>query len=123
MTTKEKLLACKKQYLYDSFYDDYMPLLLKLYTNKSFMQEIRQVSENTAEELLFGVGIRDNYEKAQRFKSFKNSFCDIFFDTLKFSDYPEYKEIYYDIKKKGYSGKSATISVFYTMVYIDLLNE
>lgn len=122
MTRTEKLLACKKQYLYDSFYDDYMSLLLRLYSNKQFMDQIRKVSERTAEPLLFGIGIDVNPQMANRFQEFKNEFCNIFFDTLKFSDFPEYKEIYYSIKNSGHSGKSATISVFYTMVYLDVLN-
>lgn len=120
MTSEVKINFCRTQFVYNRFLGDYYSLLKKLHEDKSFMRKIREISENTAEPLLFGVGIDDSVEKSARFQRFKDDFCDIFFRDLKFADYPEYKEIYYSIKKKGYSGKSATISVFYAMVFFDI---
>lgn len=123
MKHQEKLNACRNQFLYPLFLEDHRDLLTKLHENKTFMKNIREVSENTAEELLFGCGIQQNAEKAARFQNYKDSFCNIFFDNLKFADYPEYQTIYHNIKASGYSGKSATISVFYAMVFFDILDE
>lgn len=121
MTQREILDACKGELLYLDFLTDFAEQLDALYNNPSFMTEIRAISENTAEELLFGEGIRENATKYFRFQEFKSNFCDTLFHKLKFSDYPEYRDIYYRIKESGHTGKSATISVFYAMVYLDLL--
>ena len=118
MTREDRLTACIGQFLDEHFLENYRSLLLKLHYNESFMGQIREVSENTAEFLLYGEGIPKD-----RFKAFKDRFCEIFLDSLKFADYPEYKKIYYSVKDSGYSGKSATISVFYAMVYLDILEE
>ena len=123
MKKEDKLKACRSQFVHDSFLEDYYSLLKKLHSNMNFAHAMGEVSQNTAEQLLYGVDAEKDISKKNAFKKFKDDFCDIFFDKLRFCDYPEYKDIYYDVKKKGYSGKSATISIFYAMVYFDILDE
>ena len=123
MAKEDKLKACRSQFVHDSFLEDYYSLLKKLHSNMNFAHAMGEVSQNTAEQLLYGVDAEKDISKKNAFKKFKDDFCDIFFDKLRFCDYPEYKDIYYDVKKKGYSGKSATISIFYAMVYFDILDE
>jgi len=123
MTKEEKIMVCRGQFCYEKFFEDYHLQLKKLHNDGYFMEKIRSVSGNTSDSLLFGVGIFEDVAKAGRFKDFKDSFCNIFFDSLRFSEYPEYREIYYDTRDKGYSGKSATISVFYAMLYLDLVED
>ena len=123
MKIEVKLNACRNQFVYERFLEDYYSDLRKLYEDINFIHAISEVSQNTSERLLYGIDADESQVKGEVFKNFKDTFCDIFFKSLKFSDYPDYKSIYYDIKEKGYSGKSATISVFYSMVYFDVLKE
>ena len=118
MKIEEKLSACKRQFLYDGFLEDHYTELGRLYQNKTFMTEIWKVSKTADDALLYGYEV-----DPIKFREFKTNFCDSFYERLKFSKFPDYKTIYYEVKNSGHSGKSATISVFYALIYMELYEQ
>lgn len=100
--------------LYKNFLDDYYAELMELKNDTIFSDIIRSILGTVDHKVIFP----ENKEHSEYIDFKRNDLYKVYVDENLYDRFAAYRYIYDSIKKQGNTGLSATISIFYGVVYL-----